>query len=115
MATIVVSDDVLSVRLSRGEKVAGLLGDITVPLAAITLVVTVPRGLHAPRGIRAPGLGLPGVRKIGTWRARGDRQYVSVRRHQPALRISLADQRYDTLVIGVADPEAVRRQIDAAS
>ena len=64
-------------------------------------------GLAAARGLRAPGLGLPGRRKIGTWRRIGERSLVSVRRGQPALRIALEGQRYDTLVSGTDEPAAL--------
>ena len=73
------------------------------PRSAITAAEAVPSGLAVLRGLRAPGLGLPGVRAIGTWRARGEKSYVSVRRDQPALRLRLTGQRYDTVLISTPD------------
>ena len=87
MATIETTTATLHVRLTRFEKFFGLLRDLEVPRSAITAVEAVPAGLRAVRGLRAPGLGLPGVRAIGTWRRRGEKSYVSVRRNQPAVRM----------------------------
>jgi hypothetical protein len=64
--------------------------------------------------VRAPGLGLPGVRKVGTWRGRDGRTLVSVRRGQPGLRIALTGQHFDTLLIGVDDPAAVAGELAPA-
>ena len=100
MATLHVTDANLTVRLTRGEKITGLLRDVEVPRSAVRSVEVVTDALGAARGLRAPGLGLPGVRKIGTWRHRGERTLASVRRDQPALRIRLDGQRYDTLLVG---------------
>ncbi len=100
MATIEISTDSVRISLSPSEKFFGLLGNLEVPRAAITAAEVVPSGLAALRGLRSPGLGLPGVRAIGTWRARGEKSYVSVRRNEPALRLRLTGSRYDTVLVG---------------
>ena len=110
MATVHLTTESLTVRLSRGEKLAGLLRDLTVPLDAVTVVEVVPDALAAVRGLRAPGLGLPG-RKVGTWRRRGTRTLVSVRRGQPGLRMELTGQRFDTVLVGLADPGPVAAEL----
>jgi hypothetical protein len=113
MATVTTTPQTLSVTLTTTEKTLGLLRDLTVPRSAVTSVEVVPDGLSAPRGLRAPGLGLPGVRKIGTWRARGEKSLVSVRRGQPAVRVRLAGQRFDTLLVGADDAAAMAAELTA--
>ena len=71
MSSIDVSETSLTIHLSPVERVFGVLRDQVVPRSAVTGVEVVPDGLSAVRGIRAPGLGLPGRRMIGTWRGRG--------------------------------------------
>lgn len=71
------------------EKVGGLVRDLDVPVSAVCSVSGVPDGLVAAKGIRAPGLGIPGVRKIGIWRRRGDKTLVSVRRGRSAVVLLL--------------------------
>jgi hypothetical protein len=60
-------------------------------------------GLRVARDLREPGPGLPGYRTIGTWRGHGRTSLVSVRRDQPALRITLDGQRYDEPVLCLDD------------
>jgi len=105
MTTVTIANGTLQVRFTTLEKIAGLIGDVDVPLSAIRDVEVHADGLAAARGIRAPGLGLPGMRKIGTWRAPGRNTLVSVRRDQPAVRIELAGHKRDALVLGMDDAE----------
>ena len=100
MTTITVAPERLLIQFTRGEKIGGLVRDLDVPLSAVRSVAVAPDGLDAARGLRAPGLGLPGVRKVGTWRRRGEKTLVSVRRNQPALVVELRDARYDRVVVG---------------
>jgi hypothetical protein len=113
MATVHLTDSTLTVRLTRWEKIAGLLRDVEVPRSAIRSADVVVDPVGAMRGLRAPGLGLPGVRKIGTWRRPGERTLVSVRRGQPALRIRLDGARHDTLLVGTDDAAALAAQLGA--
>jgi hypothetical protein len=99
MTTITVLPDHLSIRFSRIEKVLGLVRDQSFPLASLTSARVEAVGLDAVRGIRAPGLGLPGRWLVGTWRGRG-RTLVSVRRGEPAVVVELTGQRFDRLVLG---------------
>ncbi|MCI4062869.1 hypothetical protein MRQ36_09910 [Micromonospora sp. R77] len=107
MATIELTPELLRVRLTPAEKLWALRGDLTVPRTAIREVSIVADGVHGTRGLRAPGLGLPGVRKVGTWRGAAGRELVSVRAGQPAVRITLDGQPYASLLIGTAEPERV--------
>ena len=111
MATIETTQGTVRIRLTRTEKFFGLLRDLEVPRSAITAVEAVPSGLAAVRGLRAPGLGLPGVRAIGTWRRRGEKAYVSVRRNQPAVRLRLTGQRFDTVLVSSDDAAALAAEL----
>lgn len=114
MATVAIDGAELVVKLERNEKLWGLLGDLRVPLSAVTAVEAVPDGRRAIRGLRAPGLGGP-QRLIGTWRAKRNKQYVCVRRHQPAVRVTLDGQRYQTVVIGADDADHIVADIRSAT
>ncbi|MGY1737079.1 hypothetical protein ACI79L_13595 [Geodermatophilus sp. SYSU D00684] len=106
MATVTTTSQTLRITLTPAEKVLGLLRDLEVPLTAVRTAEVVPDGLAAARGLRAPGLGVPGRRKIGTWRRRGGTSFVSVRRGA-AVRLELTGQRVDTLLVTVDDAPAV--------
>jgi hypothetical protein len=110
MATLTITGDTLQVRFSTFEKVLGLVRDHSYPLSAVASTRVEADGLAAARGLRAPGLGVPGRRKIGTWRGRS-RTLVSVRRDQPAVVVDLAGQRFARLVIGTDDAAAVAARL----
>jgi hypothetical protein len=111
MATITTTGDRLRVALTTTEKVAGLLRDVEVPLAAIREVRVEPDALGAVRGIRAPGLAVPGRTKVGTWRRRGHRTVVVVRSGVPALRVRLEGAGPDELLVSTPDAEALAREL----
>ncbi|UYP19469.1 hypothetical protein OED52_02545 [Rhodococcus sp. Z13] len=103
MTTMNIDNGTLRVRFTPFEKIAGLIGNVDVPLTSIRNIEVFEDGLSAVRGIRAPGLGLPGVRNIGSWRGPGRNDLVSVRRGEPALRIELEGHKRTALVLRVAD------------
>lgn len=114
MAEIVFGNGELQVRLTRGEQVGGLRSGVTVPVADVRSVRVVPDGLVAARGLRAPGLHMPGVRKIGTWRSRAGRMFLTVRRDEPAVVIQLRrDAAWRTLVIGSPRAHEVAERVGA--
>ena len=114
MASLARQGDEFAVTLERGERWWGLLRDLRVPLRAVVAVEVVRDGWAAVHGLRAPGLG-GWKRRIGTWRAKGDKQYVSVRRDQPAVKLTLRGQRYRTVLIGLDDAEQVAAEIRSAA
>lgn len=112
MSTITVLGDALQVRFTTVEKVLGIVRDHSYPLSSVSSAHVEADGLAAVRGLRAPGLGVPGRRKVGTFRGHG-RSLVSVRRGQPAAVVDLEGQRFTRLVIGTADAPAVVSTLQA--
>lgn len=109
-----LTDTAVVVRFAWWEKLAGLVRDIEVPLDSVRVVELAPDGLAAANGLRAPGLGIPGRRKIGTWRRPGAKTLVSVRRGQPAVQIELHGARFDRMVIGADDAAGLAGRLRAA-
>lgn len=103
MSTVSLSPDALTIELSAAEKVACLHGDVSVPLSDVTAVDLLEDGLAAAQGLRAPGLGMPGVRKLGTWRTGHGSEFVDVRRGEPALRLHLQDQTHASVLVSSPD------------
>lgn len=114
MATAHVSNESLVVRFTTAEKIAGVLRDVELPLTAVRSATVAPDGLTAATGMRAPGLALPGYNKIGTWRRRGRRSLVVVRRGRPALRVQLSGHRYSDLLIEVDNAVELARTLSAS-
>jgi hypothetical protein len=66
------------------------------------------------KGIRAPGTYIPGVITAGTYYQHGKRVFWDVHRAENTIVIDLADERYDQLIVEVADPEAAVARIGEA-
>ncbi len=111
MAVLQVIHDELHLELTLGEKLAGLSRGIRVPLASVRDVRVEPDSLAAVRGLRAPGLSIPGRTKIGTWRRRGSRGFVVARRGVPAVRVALSGPGPDELLVSTPSAEAVARRL----
>ncbi len=114
MSTVVTKDRTLFVSLTTGEKIAGLRRDIRIPLSAVTSVEVVPDALAAVRGLRAPGLALPRVRKIGTWRGADGAEFVVASAREPGVRVHLQGQKLRSVLVGTPDAEELARTIEAA-
>ena len=108
MAHLDITDEHVDVRLTRAEKFFALRGDYRFARRDVESVEVFDNGLAATTGLRAPGLAIPGRRRVGTWRSRDGKQLVSVRRDQPAVRITLTGERYRAVVIGTDDAASVR-------
>jgi hypothetical protein len=114
MSTIAVDGADLVVTLEPNEQRWGLLSNLRVPVSSISAVDVVANGRGAVRGMRAPGLG-GSQRLIGTWRAKQNRQYVCVRRGQPAVKVAVDGQRYRTILIGSDEAERIADEIRTAA
>ena len=115
MARLRLENDTLHLELTTPEKIAGLRGDVRVPLAAVREVAVEDDPIGAVRGLRAPGLAIPGRTKIGTWRRRGHRGFVVARRDVPAVRVELEGARYDSLLVSTGDAREVAATLERAA
>lgn len=104
MPTITIDARRIHLRLSLAERIFALRGHLTLPLDTIEAVDVVPDALAAVQGLRAPGLGVPGGAKIGTWRRRRGTTIALVRGRGPGLRIRTTDRA--TQVVVVSTPQA---------
>lgn len=109
MAELRVEDEQLVVRLSAWEKMAAIRNGFSVPIDAVAGVAVEEHPFKALRGVRAPGLGIPGVAAYGTWRWAKDRKdFVALHGPGPGLRVELTDDApFGAVVATVADPQAV--------
>lgn len=91
MAQISISGSELHIRLTLGEKVAALRGDLRVPLSRIAAVGVEQHPFEAVRGVRAPGVAIPRRTAIGTWQHRSGTDVALLHGSGPAVRIELVD------------------------
>lgn len=114
MATISLSPSHLQIRLTRFEKIGGLLPNLTIPLANVR-GATEDDGILRDIGMRAPGYAWPRKALIGTFRKWKFKDFVVWRSEPHLVVITLVGERWDRLVIGVNEPEAIVREINSAT
>lgn len=84
------------------------------PLAHVRGATFDPGMRDEPKGLRGPGLRLGG-RVSGTFRTEGARVFWNVSGYDRAVVITLADERFDRIVVSVDDPDATVEAINTAS
>jgi hypothetical protein len=109
---IIAIDGNVHFRVEGLDRLWSLKSELTIPLAHIRAAradPTVARGWW--HGIRAPGTNVPGVITAGTFYQHGRRIFWDVHDPEKTIVIELADERYDELIVEVADPAAVVQQL----
>lgn len=88
---------------------------VEVPLTQVRGATHDPGVRHEPRGIRAPGLGLP-HKLAGTFRHRKGKQFWNVSGFDDAVVVTLTpDAEFDRIVVSADDPAGAERAINAAA
>lgn len=95
------------------DKIWSFEREIRIPLAHVRGATVDPGAEAEPKGIRAPGLSLPG-KHAGTFYRDGERTFWNTSASGSNLVIQLADEHFDRLVLTVDDPRALERAITAA-
>jgi hypothetical protein len=103
VARLRIDDWSVTVALSAAEKIQALHGNVTVPRTSVTGARAVPDGMAEVHGIRT-GTGLPGVIMVGTARDGDSVTFAVCHGRAPAVVLDLAGQRYDRIVVTVANP-----------
>lgn len=86
---------------------------IVVPLSHVRGATHDPGMKHEPRGLRAPGLGLPS-KLAGTFRRDGERHFWNITGFGNVVVIPLTDEYFTSLVLSVDDPRRVESEITNA-
>lgn len=107
MARVTIQDDQLVVELQGLHRLWAFRREVRVPLAHVRGATADPGIVHEPKGVRAPGLHVPGAAVIGTFRRDGETHFWDVRTGSQAVVIELAEERYTRLVVDVEQPRAV--------
>lgn len=115
MVEIAIAGGQLHLEVKGLDKLWSFKGRLEIPLAHI-------RGAHADasiahgwwKGIKAPGTAIPGVLRAGTFYQDGKRVFWDVHDPDKTIVIDLHDERYDQLIVEVADPASTVSQLQAA-
>lgn len=113
MNSVTITADRLVVEPRGLDKLWSLRDRIDVPLAHVRGATIDPGAPTEPKGIRAPGLALPG-KWAGTFHRDGERVFWNVSTGGPAIVIELADEHFDRLVLTVEHPREIVDAVNAA-
>jgi hypothetical protein len=115
MVELAVGEGKLTMRVQGADKLWAFKSSLEIPLVHIAGIRADPKLAHGWwHGVRLPGTNVPGVITAGTFYQDGKRVFWDV--HNPAntVVITLRDERYDELVVEVADPQAALKMIQDA-
>jgi hypothetical protein len=115
MVDLSVADGNLTLHVRGADRLWAFKSTLEIPLVHIAGVREDPGIAHGWwHGLRMPGTSLPGVITAGTFYQDGKRIFWDV--HNPAntIVIALRDERYNELIVEVADPQAAVRMIQEA-
>jgi hypothetical protein len=117
MADLRIEGDTVRLILTTAEKIEGVHGDLSAPVAAI-LDIEVLDDAHEAAGLRAGvkvGTRIPGVIEVGRLVGLHTQRFVAVHHDTPrGLRIRFEGSTgFDEWIVGSENPEKLASQIEA--
>ena len=103
MAKVIEKDGMLTLRLSRVEKIGALHGDISVSSSQLISKTEVPNPWTKEhlRGVRAPGTAIPYVILLGTMRFKGGKDFCAIYKRTPAVIFEFSDAPFKRWVVSI--------------
>lgn len=115
MVDISIADGMAVFDVQGMDKFWALKSQIRVPLVHITGVTIDPEAARGWwHGLRMPGTQIPGVITAGTFYQHGRRVFYDVHDTDNTIVIALNHEKFDQLIVEVADPEVEVRKLAAA-
>lgn len=115
MVDLSVAEGNLILYVRGADKLWALKSSLEIPLQHIVGVRADPSVAHGwYHGIRMPGTNIPGVLTAGTFCQDGKRVFWDVHNPDNTVVIELRDERYNELIVEVADPHSAVELIKAA-
>jgi hypothetical protein len=122
MVTVLINQGVLTVELSSLHKVLAMKRSLEIPLESIESVeIASEIARLGPEGTRNPGTSIPHLINAGSFNSGVKRSFWDVHDPDRAIKIKLKnglfagiEDRYDEVVVEVADPMETIRKIEGA-
>ena len=115
--TVTLTPDTLLIEPTGLDQMWSFTRRLTIPLAHVRGATVDPDAATEPKGLRHPGLAVPG-KWAGTFTKDGDTCFwnVSARRsgHRRTIVVQLDQEKYQRLYLTVADPRGTVDAINAA-
>jgi hypothetical protein len=114
MVELSISEGKLCLHVKGADKLWAFKSSLEIPLQHIAGVRADPEAASGwYHGIRMPGTNLPGVLTAGTFHQDGKRVFWDVHDPKSTIVIDLHDERYDKLIVEVADPQVAVNLLQA--
>jgi hypothetical protein len=115
MVDFSISGRNLVLQVRGADMLWAFKSSLEIPLAHINEIRADPAIAHGWwHGIRMPGTNIPGVLTAGTFYQDGKRVFWDVHNPENTVVIDLKDERYNELIVEVADPQAAVELVRAA-
>jgi hypothetical protein len=111
MNNITIDKGTLTVEPQGLDKLFSFKGHLTIPVSHVAGATFDPGINSAPKGIRDPGLSIPG-KYAGTFVQDGEKSFWNVSGAGKTIVIQLANEDYDRLVLTVDEPRTLVDQIN---
>jgi hypothetical protein len=112
MAALLITDDAVTIVMSREEKFEAAHWDQTLPRSAISGVRAVPDCIAEVHGLKWAGTELPSIR-VGSFHDDERVTFAVCHGHNPGIVIDLANSKYDKVVLTAENPEKVAARLSA--
>ena len=107
MVDLSISGGNLVLHVRGADKLWAFKSSLEIPIAHVVEIRADPSIAHGWwHGIRMPGTNIPGVLTAGTFYQDGKRVFWDVHNPENTVVIELRDERYNELIVEVADPKA---------
>jgi hypothetical protein len=115
MVDVSISGGNLVLHVRGADKLWAFKSSLEIPLAHIAEIRGDPAAAHGWwHGMRMPGTNIPGVLTAGSFYQDGKRVFWDVHNPDNTVVIELRDERYNQLIVEVADPQGAVELVKAA-
>lgn len=108
MAQLLRDGESLILELSPVEKLEGVHGNLSAPVATVASITALDNAIEAVRGWKLPGSRIPGVFAMGTFVSGPERVFAIVHHHPASgVKISFQSGEYTAWIVSTNDPKAL--------
>jgi hypothetical protein len=115
MVDLSISGGNLVLHVRGADKLWAFKGSLEIPLPHVAEIRADPAIAHGWwHGLKMPGTNIPGVLTAGTFYQDGKRVFWDVHNPENTVVIGLKDERYNELIVEVADPKTAVELVKTA-
>ncbi len=115
MVDLSISGGNLVLHVRGADKLWAFKSSLEIPLPHVAEIRADPAIAHGWwHGLKMPGTNIPGVLTAGTFYQDGKRVFWDVHNPENTIVIGLKDERYNELIVEVADPKAAVELVKTA-